>query len=45
MGEVTDYRGQERTVESITVGVRHRADLVEDLYRAPRPAHVISIDD
>lgn len=40
IGEATDKGSiNQRAV------LRHRADLVEDLYRAPRPAHVISIDD
>ncbi|MGD9767116.1 MAG: feruloyl-CoA synthase, partial [Pseudolabrys sp.] len=40
IGEATDKGSiNQRAV------LRHRAGLVEDLYRAPRPAHVISIDD
>lgn len=40
VGEATDKGSiNQRAV------LRHRAELVEDLYRAPRPAHVISIED
>lgn len=40
IGEATDKGSiNQRAV------LRHRAELVEDLYRAPRPGHVISIGD
>lgn len=40
VGEATDKGSiNQRAV------LRNRAELVEDLYRAPRPAHVISIED